>query len=154
MGNILAPSASGAPHGAVLRRGPLARLSLLLAFCLAGCHSIQPLDTKPLDTAGMTYDSIQQLKALNITAPEVAQLVTARQSGFSDTNCIATVSIYRGRSQAFDAGDEIAGLVRARVGEDTILELAKLNQLGLGAGELRGPFGSHSPGGRAPSRGR
>jgi hypothetical protein len=136
MGNILALRASGAPHGAALRRNPLARVALLLAVCLAGCHTMQPLDTKPLDTAGMTYDAIQQLKALNITAPEVAQIATARQGGFSDANCIATVTIYRGRGQAFDAGDEIAGLVRAQVGGDTIIELAKLNQLGLGAGEL------------------
>jgi hypothetical protein len=98
---------------------------------------MQPLDTKPLDTAGMNYDAIQQLKTLNVTAPEVAQLATARQSGFSDTGCIAAVNVYRGRGQAFDAGGEIAGLVRAQVGEDTILELAKLNQLGLGAGELQ-----------------
>ena len=34
-------------------------------------------------------------------------------------------NIYRGRGQAFDAGDEIAGLIRAQVGEDTILELAR-----------------------------
>ncbi len=116
------------------RRSALVVLAIVLS--VAGCHSIPPLDTKPLDTAGINYDAIQQLKALNITAPEVAQLATARQAGFSDASCIAAVQIYRGRGQAFDAGDEIASLIRAQVSEDTILELAKLNQLGLGAGEL------------------
>ena len=137
MGNIPVPRVLGAPHGAALRRQPLASVALLLALCIAGCHSMQPLDTKPLDTAGMNYDAIEQLKTLNVTAPEVAQLATARQSGFSDTGCIAAVNIYRGRGQAFDAGGEIAGLLRAQVREETILELAKLNQLGLGAGELQ-----------------
>jgi hypothetical protein len=103
---------------------------------VAGCRSIPPLDTKPLDTAGMNYDAIQQLKTLNITAPEVAQLATARQAGFSDASCVAALEIYRGRKQEFDAGDQIASLIRAQVGEDTILELARLNQLGLDAGDL------------------
>jgi hypothetical protein len=106
-------------------------------LCAAGCHSIPPLDTKPLDTAGMSYDTIEQLKALNITTPEVAQLATARGSGFSDGGCVAVVGIYRGRQQAFDAGDDIAGLVRAQVGEATIVELAKLDQLGLASGEFQ-----------------
>jgi hypothetical protein len=129
MGITLSPRASRVPNRSAL-------VALAIVLSVAGCHSIPPLDTKPLDTAGMTYDTIQQLKALNITAPEVTQLSTAREAGFSDASCVAAVQIYRGRSQAFDAGDEIAGLIRAQVGEDTILELAKMNQLGLSAGEL------------------
>ncbi len=139
MGNILArPLPSDRGRALAKPRSVFSVLLLgALVVCIAGCRSMQPLDTKPLDTAGMSYDAIQQLKSLNVTAPEVAQLAAARQSGFSDNSCIATVTIYRSRSQAFDAGDEIAGLVRAQVGEDAILELAKLNQLGLGAGELQ-----------------
>jgi hypothetical protein len=129
MGIILSPRASRAARCPAL-------VLLALVLSAAGCHSIPPLDTKPLDTAGMTYDTIQQLKALDITAPEIVQLSAARQAGFSDASCIAALQIYRGRGQAFDAGDQIAGLIRAQVGEDTILELARMNQLGLGAGEL------------------
>ena len=43
--------------------------------------------------------------------------------------------MYRARNQAFDAGDDIAGLARAQIAEATILELAKLNQLGFASGE-------------------
>jgi hypothetical protein len=130
MGNVQAHRASGARH-----RSAFVVLAIVLS--VAGCHSIPPLDTKPLDTAGMTYDTIQQLKAMQVTAPEIAQLATARQGGFSDASCVEALRIYRGRTQPFDAGDDIAGLIRAQVSEDTILELAKLNQLGLGAGELQ-----------------
>lgn len=112
-------------------------LAALLGLGAVGCHSLPPLDTKPLDLAGMTYDAIQQLKAMNITAPEVTQIATARASGFSDASCIAVVGIYHGRTQGFDAGDDIAGLVRAQVGESTIIELAKLDQLGLASGEFQ-----------------
>jgi len=112
-------------------------VAVLVALGAAGCHVAPPLDTKPLDGAGFTYDSIQQLKGMSITAADVAQLATARASGFSDANCVAVLGIYRARNQAFDAGDDIAGLVRAQVAEPTILELAKLNQLGLESGEFQ-----------------
>ena len=121
---------------AARRRVLRACAGLLLVLAAGGCKSIQPLDTKPLDGAGMTYDTISQLKALKVTAPEVAQMATARQSGFSDASCIAVMNAYRGRGQAFDGGDEVAGLMRAQVSEQTIVELAKMNELGLLAGEL------------------
>jgi hypothetical protein len=110
--------------------------ALAIVLSVAGCKSMQPLDTKPLDAAGMTYDTISQLKTLKITAPEVAQLSAARASGFSDASCLAVVNVYRGRGQVFDAGDDIAGLMRAEVSEQTIMELAKMDQLGLSSGEL------------------
>ncbi len=119
-----------------LRRTFGASFLLFVLLSAGGCKSIQPLDTKPLDAAGMTYDTISQLKAQKITAPEVAQMATARHSGFSDASCIAVMNAYRGRGQAFDGGDEVAGLVRAQVSEQTIVELAKMNELGLLAGEL------------------
>jgi len=108
-----------------------------LACLAAGCHSIPPVDTKPLDTAGLTYDSIQQLKAMQISTPEVAEVAAARQGGLSDASCIAVFKIFRDRKQPFDVGDALAGLVRAQMSEDTILELAKMNQVGLSAGEFQ-----------------
>lgn len=139
MGDILAHRLAGGPHRSAAIRRSVASLPLLgaLAFFAAGCHSIPPVDTKPLDTAGMTYDSIQQLKALQITTPEVAEVAAARQGGFSDASCIAVFRIFRDRKQPFDAGDDVAGLVRAQMSEDTILQLARLNQLGLSAGEFQ-----------------
>jgi hypothetical protein len=145
MGNIQTGRAISAPRETALRyrsRASVARILVLSAAlcvtaCVAGCHMEPLLDTKPLDAAGMSYDAIQQLKTLKITAPEIAQVAVARQSGFSDANCIAVVNIYRGHNQPFDAGDDIAGLMRAQVSEDTILELARLNQLGIAAGEFQ-----------------
>jgi hypothetical protein len=135
MGSIQARRAA---PGALRNRGPrlaFAALTWMLTLCAAGCHVTPPLDTKPLDTAGMSYDSIQQLKGMNMTAAEVAQIATARGAGFSDASCIAVVGVYHERKQAFDAGDDIAGLMRASVGEDAIVELAKLNELGFASGE-------------------
>ena len=137
MGSILAHRLARNPDRSVpIRRfAAFTPLLVTLAFLASGCHSIPPVDTKPLDLAGMTYDSIQQLKALDITTSEVAEVATAREGGFSDTNCIAVFKIFRNRKQPFDAGAAIAGLIGAQMGESTIIELARLNQLGLSAGE-------------------
>jgi hypothetical protein len=139
MANIRIPGADGvfAGRSSVAGGRPLRAFAVaLVLLAIGGCKSIQPLDTKPLDAAGMTYDTISQLKAQKITAPEVVQMATARQSGFSDASCIAVMTAYRSRGQTFNDGDEVAGLVRAQVGEQTIVELANMNQLGLLAGEL------------------
>jgi hypothetical protein len=84
----------------------------------------------------MSYDAIKELAVLDISTAEVAQVAKARQSGFSDADCIDIMKIYRGRHQPFDAGDAIAGLAGANVSESTIVQLATMNQLGLGSGEL------------------
>ena len=139
MGDILARRLADGFRKRALRRRTVASVLLLsaLALCIAGCHRIPPLDTKPLDMAGMTYDTIQELKGLQITAPEVTALAAARQGGLSDSGCVEILKTYRSRNQAFDSGDAVAGLVRAQVSEGTILELAKLNQLGINSGELQ-----------------
>lgn len=124
----------GHPHSS--RIAGLRAVVSLASLLLCACHSIQPVDTAPLDAAGMTYDSIQQVQALKITAPEVASLSAARRAGLSDANCIQLMQIFRARSKPFDAGDTVAALLQAGIGPDTIVELANLNQLGLGAGEL------------------
>lgn len=114
---------------------PLAALALALA--VAACHRILPVDTAPLDQTGMSFDAIQELKALEIRAPEVTEVVKAHSAGFSDHNCVEIFRIFRGRHQAFNAGDAVAGLTHVGITEDTILELARLNQLDFDAGELQ-----------------
>lgn len=104
---------------------------------IAGCRRAQPLDTAALDNSGMNYDVIKQLKALRITPAEATEIATARQAGFPDASCLDIVKIYRAAGKPFDAGDAIAGLVQAGMTNDDILELARMNQLGLDAGELQ-----------------
>jgi hypothetical protein len=107
-----------------------------LAFLTAACKQIQPLDTKPLDAAGLTFNSIKQLEALKITPPEVLEIAKARQGGLTDDGCVQVVQIFHGRGKAFDAADQVTGLLRAGFTENSVLELAKMDQLGIGAGEL------------------
>jgi len=128
---------SGVWDRSVLYRSVGWALLAALVLLASGCHSIPPVDTKPLDAVGMSYDSIRQLAALQITTSEVAEVAAARASGLSDATCVALFKIFRDRKQPFDAGEDAAGLFRAQVSEETLLELARLNQLGLSAGEFQ-----------------
>lgn len=113
------------------------RLALALSLLVAGCKHMQPLDTKPLDAAGVGYDSIKKLEALDITKDEVAEISKMRSAGFPDDACVAIVQIYHDRHKPFSAGETVAGLTQASLRPDTILELARMDQLGLGAGEFQ-----------------
>ena len=71
------------------------RLSLLclaagLSLVAAGCKHLQPLDTKPLDAAGVGYASIKKLEALKITSEEIPEISKMRSAGFSDDSCVAS----------------------------------------------------------------
>jgi hypothetical protein len=141
MGNIHAGRMTRHSGQAAAWRVLFARVALLAALALslsaAACHRLLPVDTAPLDQMGMSYDAIQELKTLEITAPEVAEVVKARTGGFSEADCVEAVRIFHDRHQAFHAGDAVAGLARVGISGDTILDRARLNQLGFGAGELQ-----------------
>jgi hypothetical protein len=108
-----------------------------IAVVLPACSHVQPLDTKRLDAAGIDYDAIKQLEGLNITAPEVPEIAKARQAGLSDAGCVQIVQIFHGRGKAFDGGDAVAALLKVRLTENSVIEIARLDQLGLGYGELQ-----------------
>jgi hypothetical protein len=113
------------------------RLALALTFLLVGCKHLQPLDTKPLDAAGVGYDSIKKLEALDVTHEEIPEIAKMRSAGFPDDGCVTIVQIYHDRHKPFTAGETVAGLTQASLREDTILELARMDQLGLAAGEFQ-----------------
>jgi hypothetical protein len=112
---------------------------LLLFFALlgSGCHHQPLIDTTPLDSAGMNYDAIQQLKALNITPAEVPELAKARRGGLPDALCIEALRSFHARRQPFNAGGAAAGLIEAGMRPETVVALAELNQLGIDFGELQ-----------------
>ena len=118
------------PRGAI-------RLAIALSLLCAGCKHMQPLDTKPLDAAGVGYDSIKKLEALDISKEEVGEISKMRSAGFPDEGCVTIVQIYHDRHKPFSAGETVAGLTQASLRPDTILELARMDELGLGAGEFQ-----------------
>jgi hypothetical protein len=139
MGNVLADPLGFRPPRRSNSHAVFAPILALLFFSslAGGCKRVQPLDTKPLDVSGMSYDTIKKLESLQITAPEVTELTKVRSAGFSDSSCIEVFQISHGRGEAFASGDAVAGLIRVGMREPSVLELARLNQMGLGVGELQ-----------------
>ena len=118
---------------------PRLLLGLLLAslLLLSACKRGLQTDTAPLDQAGMWFNSVSELRTLNVSNAEIGELAKARQAGLSDLSCINLIKLARSRKKPFADGQSIADLLSAGSSEQTVLELAHLNQLGLWAGQAQ-----------------
>jgi len=106
--------------------------ALLLGVCVllaGGCHQHPLTDYRPLDQAGMWSSGLEQLKKLNTSDLEVAQLVKAKQARLGDDTCVALVAAAHERKHPFVSGDATANLAGAGYSETQILEIAQADQL-------------------------
>jgi len=104
---------------------------------LAGCSKTRQTDTSALDQAGMWSASVRELKSLNVSNAEVAELAKAHDGGLSDSSCVELIKLARARQKPFVGGQSIADLLAAGAADSTVVALAGLNQLGLWTGEAR-----------------
>jgi hypothetical protein len=77
----------------------------------------------------MWSSSIEQLKAMNASDSEVAQLVKLKQAGVSDDACVALLSVAHAHQHPFTSAESAASLERANFTEPEILEIARADQL-------------------------
>jgi hypothetical protein len=106
--------------------------ALLLGLCVlvaAGCHQHVLTDYRPLDQAGMWSSGLEQLKKLNTSDSEVAQLAKVKQARLSDDACVALVAAAHERKHPFSSGDSTVNLAGAGYSEAQILEIARVDQL-------------------------
>ena len=85
----------------------------------------------------MWLNEVPELKSLNVLNAEFAELSKAHDVGLSDPTCIELIKLARSRHVPFADGQSIADLLTAGSADQTVLQLARLNQLGLWAGEAR-----------------
>jgi hypothetical protein len=138
MGTVQAIGSTRGWGRAVRRRSSFTTIFVFaVLFPQIACESLMPLDTKPLDNAGVRYSSIKELKALHITAAEVGEIAKVRQSGLTDADCVSLLQIFHGRGESFAAGDAIASLHQSGLSESSVLALAGMDQVGLGYGDLQ-----------------
>ena len=83
----------------------------------------------------MWLASVPQLKTLNVSNAEIAELTKAHQAGLTDPSTVVLIQLARDHKAPFADGQSIAELLNAGSSEQTVLELARLNQLGIWAGE-------------------
>src|SRR5258708_15698685 len=112
--------------------------ALLLGVCVlfaGGCHQHLLTDYRPLDQSGMWSSGLEQLKKLNTSDFEVAQLVKVKQAGVSDDTCVALDAAAHERTHPVASGDSNATLANAGYSEPQILEIAGTDQLDAISGD-------------------
>jgi hypothetical protein len=110
-------------------RYKLLLLGVFVLFRMSGCHEHPLTDYRPLDQAGMWSSSVEQLKTLNTSDAEVAQLVKLKQAGISDDACVTLISGAHQHRRLFTSADSAINLAHAGYTESVILEIAKTDQL-------------------------
>jgi hypothetical protein len=128
------------PHQSwvLIKRRLFLGLSLTLLLTLAACkRAEQQNNTQALDEAGMWSNNVSELRTLNVSNAEIGELTKARQGGLSDPSCVELIRLARSRQQPFSGGQPIADLLAAGSSEQTVLVLARLDQLGLWAGQAQ-----------------
>jgi hypothetical protein len=108
---------------------PSLLIPLVLSAILAGCHS-QPLtDYRPLDKAGMWSGSMEELKKLNPSESEIAQIVALKNAGVNDELCLGLVNAAHAHHHPFTSAAAAKSLNGANFTDAQILAVAKSDQL-------------------------
>jgi hypothetical protein len=102
---------------------------------LVGCEKKPQTDYTPLDQSGMWSSSLDQLKTLNVSNAEIAQLAKLKQVGASDDLCLSLLKVARNHHHEFSSGDAAVSLSRAGYSDPQILEIAQSDQLDILSGE-------------------
>jgi hypothetical protein len=116
-------------------RYKLMLLWVVALFRISGCDKHPLTDYRPLDQAGMFSSNVEQLKTLNTSDTEVAQLVKLKQVGISDDSCLTLVNDAHQHHHLFASADSAINLARAGYSETVILEVAKSEQLDIISGD-------------------
>jgi hypothetical protein len=107
----------------------------LCLLLLCGCEKKPKRDYSALDQSGMYSTTIDELKALNVTDPEVVQLAKLKQVGASDELCMSLFKAAHSHNHDFSSGQSAVQLSRAGYSDAQILEMAQSDQIDLLSGE-------------------
>ncbi len=94
-------------------------------------------DTQQDNQMAMWLDSVPQLKSLGVSNAEITELSKAHQAGLTDPSSVLLIQLARERKTPFADGQSIADLLGAGCSEQIVLKLARLNELGVWAGQAR-----------------
>jgi hypothetical protein len=112
--------------------------SCALAALLAagGCKRTQPAEEAPIDQATTPFSNADQLRPLNPSQYEVAQLTEVKQAGLTDAACLELIQLARKTGRPFSDGDSISELLGAGESPDMVLTLARMGELGVWSGQV------------------
>ncbi len=112
-------------------------LLLTSALFFSSCKPAQKADTEQGDQMTMWLSSVPDLKTLDVSSDEITELNKMHQAGLTDPSTVVLIKLARDRKVPFTDGQSIADLLNAGCSEQTVLELARLNRLGVWAGEAQ-----------------
>ena len=101
----------------------------LMAVSLAGCKTQPKIDYTALDQSGMWSTNLAQIKKMNVSGAEVAELTKLKRAGASDTMCLSLLKAARGHNHEFTSGDSVIELSSAGYTDAQILEMAQADKL-------------------------
>jgi hypothetical protein len=101
----------------------------LLGFALAGCKAKPKIDYTALDQSGMWSSNLAQIKKMNVSAAEVAELTKLKRAGASDPLCLSLLKAARDHNHEFTSGDSVISLSSAGYSDAQILEMAQADKL-------------------------
>jgi hypothetical protein len=104
---------------------------------VSSCKPAPLPDSGQADQMAMWLDSVPQLKTLNVSNAEIGELRKAHEAGLTDPSSVILIQSARDHKAPFADGQAVADLLNVGSSEETVLELARLNQLGPWAGEAR-----------------
>jgi hypothetical protein len=104
-------------------------------FLASGCHQHPLTDYRPLDQAGVGSATIEQLKPLNISDPEIQQLVSLKHASVTDDTCVALISAARSHHHPFTSTESVASLLGARYTESDVVGFARADKLDAISGD-------------------
>ncbi len=107
-------------------------ISLLVA---GGCQKHPLTDYRPLDQAGVNSSTIEQLKPLNISDPEIQQLVSLTHTAVTDDTCVALISAAHSHHHQFTSSESVGNLLGARYTEYDIVGFARADKLDTISGD-------------------
>jgi hypothetical protein len=111
-------------------RKPESFLTMLVAaLLLAGCKSHPLADYRPLDKAGMWSGSLQEMRKLNPSDAEIAQVVALKNAGLSDELCLGLVDAAHTHGHPFTSAAAAKSLNGANFSDEQILAISRNDQL-------------------------
>lgn len=103
-------------------------LVLALLPLLGGCGSHMLTDYRPADQAGIYSGTIEDLKKLNTSDAEVAEIVRLKKANIDEKTIVALVRIAHEHQHPFTATDSVRSLAGAQFSDDRILQIAQTDQ--------------------------
>ncbi|HWZ99189.1 MAG TPA: hypothetical protein VN025_15640 [Candidatus Dormibacteraeota bacterium] len=102
---------------------------LVLFSFLAGCESHPLTDYRPAVQAGIFSGTIEDLKKLNASDTEIAEVIQLKKAGISEDTILALVRIAHEHQHPFTATGSVKSLAGANFTEPRILQIAQTDQI-------------------------